>query len=102
MEAIGPILVLVSIPLVFGWIPRNRLFGFRVPATLRHDAIWYEVNARSARHVLLLGVAMVLLEFASPPTLRVGMLRAVAIVGLAVVTVVDWRYANRLARQLDV
>lgn len=100
MEALGPVLVLVSIPLLFGWIPRNRLYGFRVPATLRHDAVWYDVNARSARHFLLLGSFMVALEFALPRTLRTEILGTMAVVGLVSITVVNWRRANRLALEL--
>jgi hypothetical protein len=102
MAALGPVLILVSIPLLLGWVPRNRLYGFRVAATLRHDAVWYDVNARSARHFLLLGVAMVALEFALPGSLRTEILSTVAVVGLAVATVVNWRRANQLARQLGV
>ena len=102
MEALGPVLILVSIPLLLGWIPRNRLYGFRVAATLRHDAIWYDINARSARHFLLLGAAMVGLEFVLPPALRPEVLGTVAVVGLAVAMVLNWRHANRLARQLGV
>jgi hypothetical protein len=102
MEALGPVLVLVSIPLLFGWVPRNRLYGFRVAATLRSDAVWYDVNARSARHFLLLGSVMIALEFVLPRSLRNEILSAIAIVGLAVTTVVNWRRANRLARQLGV
>jgi uncharacterized membrane protein len=102
MAAIGPALILMSIPLLFGWIPRNRLYGFRVPATLRHDAVWYDVNARSARHFLLLGVVMVALEFALPRPPRAAILSTVAVVGLAVAMILNWRHANRLARQLGV
>ena len=102
MAALGPVLIVVSIPLLFRWVPRNRLYGFRVPATLRHDAVWYEVNARSARHFLLLGAVMVVLEFAVPRPLRNEILATVAVVGLAVATVVNWRHANRLARELGV
>jgi hypothetical protein len=102
MEALGPVLVLVSIPLLFGWVPRNRLYGFRVPATLRHDAVWYDVNARSARHFLLLGSGMVALEFVLPRPHRTEVLSAMAVVGLAIITVVNWRRANRLARELGV
>ena len=40
MEALGPVLILMSIPLLFRWVPRNRLYGFRVAATLRNDAVW--------------------------------------------------------------
>ncbi len=102
MEAIGPVLILVSLPLLFGWVPRNRLYGFRVAATLRSDAVWYDVNARSARHFLMLGVAMVALEFAVPRSFRAQILGTLAVAGLAAVTFVNWRHANRLARQLGV
>jgi uncharacterized membrane protein len=102
MAALGPVLILMSIPLLFGWIPRNRLYGFRVPATLRHDAVWYDVNARSARHFLLLGAVMVALEFVLPRPLRPTILSSVAVAGLAVAMTLNWRHANRLARQLGV
>ena len=102
MEALGPVLVLMSIPLLFRWVPRNRLYGFRVAATLRDDVVWYDVNARSARHFLLLGSVMVALEFMLPRSLRNEFLSAIAVVGLVVTTVVNWRRANRLARELGV
>jgi hypothetical protein len=102
MAALGPVLILLSIPLIFGWVPRNRLYGFRVAATLRHYAVWFDVNARSARHFLLLGAVMVALEFVVPRPLRPVILSTVAVVGLAVATILNWRRANRLARQLGV
>lgn len=98
MAAIGPALILLSIPLVFRWVPRNRLYGFRVPATLRNDAVWYDVNAHSGRHFLLLGLLMVGLEFVLPRASYGTVLPAVAIPGLAIITIVNWRRANRLAR----
>jgi hypothetical protein len=99
MEAIGLVLILVSIPLALRWVPRNRLYGFRIRATLRHDDVWYDVNARGARQLLVLGVMMVALEFVLPLTIRNAILRAVAVVGLAAITVINWRRANRLARE---
>ena len=102
MAALGPVLILMAIPLLLGWIPRNRLYGFRVPATLRDAAVWYDVNTRSARHLLLLGAVMVVLELALPNPPRTEVLTTVAIVGLAAATIVDWRHANRLARHLGV
>ena len=102
MEAVGPALILLSIPLVLRWIPRNRLYGFRVPSTLRDDAIWYDVNARSARQFLLLGVSMVALEFVLPLSFRNQVLSAVALAGLVVITAINWQRANRLARERDV
>ena len=100
MEAIGPVLILLSIPLAFQWVPRNRLYGFRVGATLRHDAVWYDVNAHSARQSLVLGAVMVALEFVLPLALRNQILSALAVVGLAVIIVINWRRANRLAREM--
>lgn len=99
MEAIGPLLAVLSIPLILRWVPRNRLYGFRVAATLRDDGIWYEINARSARQLCVLGLAMVALEFVLPLTVRNVVLTGIAISGLAVITIVNWRRANRLARR---
>lgn len=98
MAAIGPVLVVLSIPLILRWVPRNSLYGFRIPATLGDDAVWYEVNARSGRHALLLGLLMVALEFVLPRASYGTVLPGIAIAGLAIITIINWRYANRLAR----
>jgi hypothetical protein len=45
---------------------------------------------------------MVVLELALPRSLHNEILGTVAVVGLAVATIVNWRYANQLARQLGV
>src|SRR5689334_4180151 len=99
MEALGPIFIVLSIPLLFRWVPRNRVFGFRIAATLRSDAVWYEANARFARHTLLLGMVMVALEFLLPVSVRIIGLQVVGAIGLAAIVVGDWRMANRLARE---
>ena len=52
------------------------------------------VNALSARQLLLLGAAMVALEFVLPLALRNQILGALAVTGLAVITVINWRRAN--------
>jgi len=64
MEALGPVLILVSIPLLFRWIPQNRIYGFRRLATLRKTSVWYDANALCARHLILLGLARV--KFGGP------------------------------------
>ena len=101
MEVIGPLLMLVSIPLIFRWIPRNRLYGFRIPATLSSDSIWYEANALSGRHMFFLGALMVALELALPKDLRIVTLRAVGVVGVVVCVAADWRTANRWRRERE-
>ncbi len=38
------LILLVSIPLVLGIVPRNRVYGIRTCKTLSDDAIWYPAN----------------------------------------------------------
>jgi hypothetical protein len=47
------LLFLVSIPLVAGLIPRNRLYGFRTKKTLSDDGIWYRVNRLAGFAVMI-------------------------------------------------
>ena len=101
MEVLGPILVLLSIPLILRWIPRNRLYGLRIASTLANDSVWYDVNALHGRHLFMLGAVMVFLEFVLPSTLRLWVLRTIAIVGLATIVIADWRTANRLRRERE-
>jgi hypothetical protein len=99
MEALGPVLILLSIPLLFRWVPRNRFYGFRIPSTLRSDSIWYDANALWARHMMALGLLMVALEFLLPASARIAILRTVGFIGLASILVADWRTANRWERE---
>ena len=99
MEAIGILLIIFSIPLIFRWVPRNRFFGFRIPATLRDESVWYDANALNGRHLLLLGLLLVTLEFVLPLSIRIATLRTVATAGLVGIAIADWRTANRWARE---
>jgi hypothetical protein len=99
VEALGPLLLVLAVPLMLRWVPRNRLYGFRVAATLRDDAVWYEVNASAGRQSVMLGALMVTLEFVLPLSLRNGTLSTVGVVGLVLITTIGWRRANRLARE---
>jgi uncharacterized membrane protein len=99
MEAIGPLLTLVSMPLILRWIPPNRFYGLRIPATLGDESVWYDVNAMHGRHLLALGLLMVALDFVLPTSTRTMALAATGWIGLAGIVVADWRTANRLRRQ---
>jgi uncharacterized membrane protein len=99
MEAIGPVLMLTSIPLILRWIPQNRLYGFRIPATLRNQSVWYDANALCGRHFFLLGSFMVLLELVLPSSIRTQALTLTAIAGLVLLTAIDWKTANRWERE---
>jgi hypothetical protein len=99
MEAIGPLLILVSVPLMFGWIPPNRFFGLRIPSTLRNRSLWYDANALNARHLFVLGLFHVFLEFVLPLSIRNESLRLIATVGFVGIIFADWRTANRWERE---
>jgi hypothetical protein len=101
MEAIGPILVVLSIPLMLRWVPQNRFYGLRIPATFCNESVWYDVNASHGRHLLLLGGLMVALEFALPLAIRTPVLATIGFVGLAGIVAFDWRAANRLRRERE-
>jgi uncharacterized membrane protein len=99
MEALGPILILLTIPLIFRWVPPNRFYGFRTPATLSDTSVWYDANALSGRHLFLLGLLMVVLEFLLSRSIRVPVLGTIGAVGLIGIIVVDSRTANRWRRE---
>lgn len=99
MHALGPVLVVVALPLLFRVVPPNYFFGFRTPATLRTRSVWYDVNALTAKHLLALGLCLIVLELVLPPSLRIRTLQITAFAGLAVITVADWRTASRWARE---
>ena len=55
----GLLLVLVSLPLLWGKIPPNPIYGFRVRATLENPAIWYPANRYAAKRLIWTGVVVV-------------------------------------------
>jgi uncharacterized membrane protein len=54
----GLLLVLVSLPLLWGKVPPNPLYGFRVRATLENPAIWYPANKFAAKCLIWTGVVV--------------------------------------------
>ena len=99
VEAFGPALIVLSIPLILQWVPQNLIDGFRVPPTLRNKTVWYDANALCGRHMLLLGVMMVALEFLLPRAMRTPVLGIIGGIGLVGITIIDWRTANRWIRE---
>jgi uncharacterized membrane protein len=55
----GLLLALLSLPLIFGKIKPNYLYGFRIPATLDNPDLWYPVNKFAAKHLLIAGLVMI-------------------------------------------
>ena len=99
MEALGPVLIVLCLPLVFRLVPPNRIYGFRVPAVYLNKRIWYDANALAGKHFIALGIAMVILEFLLPPGTRTPVLRVVGTVGLIGIMISDWIVVTRWTRQ---
>ena len=103
--AVGIVLILISLPLLLRWVGPNRLYGLRVPATFADEWVWYEANAKCARDMCVLGIALIVLAFALPMILVTPRAPHFAIagivtgLGLAVVAVVGSRRANRSLKE---
>src|SRR4051812_19926532 len=93
LVASGVVLAVAGLPLMLRKVPPNRWYGIRFPSTLADERVWYTVNERSGRDLLIVGTAVVVLGLAVPyvfplwwPELRALLVAAVLIVGLMTVT----------------
>jgi uncharacterized membrane protein len=97
-------LMLLALPLLCEKVPPNRLYGFRVRATLEDRTLWYAVNRYAARRLIWSGAALlavaVILYVVPGLTLDAyaWSCAVVALGGLAVSLVQSFRYLNALAR----
>lgn len=102
---VGIVIAVASVPPALGWVPRNSIFGLRVPATMRSDAVWYAINRRfgwefCAAGVLLAALA-VMFDAAGFDTPTGRAIAGTAMIGgLLTITVRAWRAANRMERPL--
>lgn len=97
--------LLVGIPLARDMVPINRWYGFRTTRTMSDESIWYPVNARSGRHLVVLAVPLVIYALAGlavlddPRQQQLVVWLSIATItiglGYSVIT------ALRLARQLE-
>jgi uncharacterized membrane protein len=66
---IAPVVIAVlALPLVFGWVPPNPLYGFRTPRTLADRDLWYRVNFFCGCAVLIASGLSVILLLVLPPS----------------------------------
>ena len=47
----GLLLLLLSLPLAFGWVPMNKYYGFRTAVSMKSDDNWYAVNGCGGRRL---------------------------------------------------
>ena len=56
----------LSLPCLFGRVPPNRWYGFRIPAAYRSDAHWYAIQRHGARGLILGGIVLLAVGLATP------------------------------------
>ena len=101
----GLVLVGLSIPLILGMIGPNPWYGFRVRRTLSDPAVWYAVNAYSAKRLLAIGmvniVSAVVLYFA--PEIDVAVYASscgvIAVAGIIVGLIQSFWFLRALKRE---
>ncbi len=101
----GLALVGLGLPLMRRRVPPNRWYGIRFPSTLADERMWYAVNERSGRDLLILGTTIVFLALGAPfvfprwrPEWRALLVAFVLIAGLAASTGRAIRHAKHLRR----
>ena len=102
LAASGVVLAGAGLPLMLRKIPPNRWYGVRLPSTLADERLWYAVNERSGRDLLVLGITIAILALGTPfvlphwwPELRALLVAFVLIAGLVMVTGRAIRHARR-------
>ncbi len=55
----GAVTVVVSIPLIVGWIPPNRWYGVRLPESSTSEENWYSINRLGGWVMIVWGAAMI-------------------------------------------
>ncbi len=54
----GGVLVVLGLPLYFGKVPPNKIYGFRTRATMKDPRKWFAVNRVTGGWMVLVGTAI--------------------------------------------
>ncbi len=98
------IFIVISVPIVLGMVPRNRIYGVRTRRTISSDEIWYPANRHGgiaialASAVYLLVARIVPYHEGAPGDFGVFLVHLTAWVGPLVLALFSIR---RKIRQLD-
>ncbi|HVU04822.1 MAG TPA: SdpI family protein [Polyangiaceae bacterium] len=100
---LGLILSALGYPMMKRKVPPNRLYGLRVPATLRNERVWYDANAVAGRDLMVVGgivatTSAVLGISGLAPELQAGISGAVLGVLAMAATLRGVLLANRLEK----
>ena len=100
---VGIVFIIISIPLIKRKIKINSLYGVRLPGTMKDEKIWYEVNEKSAKYLLVLGVVIIvaasLLYFGGIFSQNISFIIMTAIILIGVIVLVI--YAASITSKLN-
>lgn len=96
------IVILVSIPMILGKVPPNRLYGFRTPKTLSSPDIWYPANRASGWFMTAAGLlalccnaAVLALSRDWPQTTLIRWLQVITMAPLVLSLLASFLYVRR-------
>jgi len=95
-------MVVFAIPLIFGCVKPNPIYGFRTNRTKKDPCIWYPVNAFAGRRLLTLGFFVIVsaIGFNFIPGMTSGtyisLMTTVLVVGVAVMAIRCYLYLSDL------
>jgi hypothetical protein len=52
--------MLISIPLIKGRVPINKIYGFRIRKAFESEELWYKINAYGGRQLLLWSIPLLM------------------------------------------
>ena len=100
---LGVLFIAVGIPLARRIVPRNGLYGFRIPKTLRSDDVWYPANRYLGRRLIRCGQILLFGSLALWPFVGVlsastiaGFGLALSVIPVTVAVIQSFAYVNRL------
>lgn len=83
----GLLLIILGLPLLAQRVKRNRLYGFRTPATLASDSVWFAANKAAGWALSWAGVFVTAAAIWTPRVVSADRILAVNI-AVAVVAVI--------------
>ena len=95
-------MVILAIPLIFGCVKPNPIYGFRTTRTQRDPCIWYPVNAFAGKRLLTLGSLVIVasIAFKYIPNVSastyVSLMTAVLVAGVATMAIRCYLYLSDL------
>ena len=58
----GLLLVVLGVPLMRRRVAPNWTYGVRLPSTMADERVWYEINARGGRDLIIIGALYMLIQ----------------------------------------